>query len=135
MSKFEFDDSLHLDIAILDEQHGRFIGYINDAWDALERGDSSDEFLHILNKILDHGVEHFTCEEALMVEHDYPGYQDHKQQHSETATELFAFDLRLLANDTKEMEAFLEFLTGWLDNHIKVVDVELADFLKLKGVS
>ena len=135
MNKFVFDDSLRLDIAMLDEQHSRFISYINDSRDVLERWDSSDEFLHILNKLLDHAVEHFTCEEMLMVEHDYPGYQDHKQQHTETATELFDFDLRLLANDAKEMEAFLAFLTDWLDNHIKVVDVELADFLKLKGVS
>lgn len=135
MSKFIFDDSLKLGITQIDQQHGRFIGYINDTWDALERGDDSQEFLHILNQLLDYAVEHFSCEEALMREHGYPDYAAHKERHSTTAGELFDFDLRLLADDPQESRAFITFLTDWLRNHILVVDVELAAFLKEKGVS
>lgn len=135
MNEFVFDESLRLGIKVLDEQHGRFIGYINDTWEALERGDGCEEFLHILNQLLDYALEHFSCEEALMREHGYPDYEAHKQRHSDTAGELFDFDLRLLANDRQESEAFLRFLTDWLQHHIKVVDVELAAFLKSKGVN
>ncbi|WP_207061348.1 bacteriohemerythrin [Motiliproteus sp. SC1-56] len=135
MSKFVFDDSLRLGITLIDEQHSRFIGYINDTWDALERGDSSAEFLPILNQLLDYVVEHFSCEEALMREHGYPGYRDHKERHNQTAAELFDFDLRLLVNDREESAAFLNFLTAWLRNHILVVDKELATFLRDKGIS
>lgn len=135
MSKFIFDDSLKLGIAQIDHQHGRFIGYINDTWDALERGDDSQEFLYILNQLLDYAVEHFSCEEALMREHGYPDYAAHKARHNTTAAELFDFDLRLLADDPAESRAFITFLTDWLRNHIQVVDVELAAFLKEKGVN
>ena len=135
MSIFVFDDSLKVGITEIDEQHGRFIGFINDTWDALERGDDKDEFLYILNKLLDYAMEHFSSEEALMREHGYPDYDKHKATHSETAADLFEFDVRLLADDPEESRAFLEFLTNWLKNHILVTDMQLAAFLKQKGVS
>lgn len=135
MSIFVFDGSLTLGITELDEQHSRFIGYINDTWDALDQGKTQDEFLSILNRLLDYAMEHFSAEEALMREHDYPGYAAHKLQHNETAADLFEFDLRLLAGDPEESRAFLEFLIGWLNNHILLTDRELALFLKHKGVS
>ncbi|MEH6824533.1 MAG: bacteriohemerythrin [Motiliproteus sp.] len=135
MSLFVFDDSLKLGIKALDEQHSRFIGYINDTWDALDQGKPQDEFLYILNRLLDYAMEHLSAEEALMQEHDYPDYAAHKALHNETAADLFEFDLRLLAGDPEESRAFLQFLTDWLNNHIRVTDRALAAFLKHKGVS
>ena len=135
MSTFVFDDALKLGIAEIDEQHGRFIGYINDTLDALNEGKDREEFLYILNRLLDYAMEHFTSEEALMRQHDYPGYEVHKQLHNETASELFDFDRRLLADDPEESRAFVAFLIGWLKNHILEVDKELAAFLKQKGIS
>tara|TARA_R110002167_G_scaffold64899_3_gene183487 strand:+ start:7990 stop:8397 length:408 start_codon:yes stop_codon:yes gene_type:complete len=134
MSIFVFDDSLKVGIAQIDEQHGRFVGYINDTWDALDQGKNQDEFLYILNRLLDYAMEHFTSEEALMREHGYPDYNAHKALHNDTAADLFDFDLRLLAGDPAESRAFLEFLTEWLKNHILKTDIELAAYLKQKGV-
>lgn len=135
MTLFVFDESLKVGISEIDEQHGRFINYINETWEALDRGDDKEEFLYILNKLLDYAMEHFSSEEALMREYGYPGYQEHKKVHSDTADELFEFDVRLLADDEKESRAFLEFLTQWLKNHILVTDMVLAAYLKEKGVS
>ncbi len=133
MEKFVFDDSLKLGISLIDEQHGRFIGYINDTWEALERGDSKEEFLHILNQLMDYVMVHFSDEEALMKEFDYPGLSEHRKKHSTTTGELFDFDIRLMSDDPEEVKAFLNFLTDWLRNHINVVDRELATYLKEKG--
>ncbi|MCW8884691.1 MAG: bacteriohemerythrin [Motiliproteus sp.] len=135
MDKFVFDDSLRLGITLIDEQHGRFIGYINDTWDALERGDSKEEFLHILNQLMDYVVEHFSDEEALMKEFDYPGLAEHRDKHSDTTDELFGFDMKLMGDDPEAARSFLNFLTDWLRNHINVVDRELAAYLKEKGCS
>jgi len=135
MSVFEFDQSLQLGIEAIDTQHKRFIGYINDVWDALERGDGHDEYLFILNQLMDYAMEHFSFEEALMREHQYPGYADHKKNHDSTAEQLFEFDMRLLADNPSESRAFVQFLQDWLQNHIKVVDIELAAYLRGKGVS
>ncbi len=135
MSIFVFDDSFKVGISEIDEQHSRFVGYINDTWDALERGEEKEEFLHILNKLLDYAMEHFSSEEALMREHGYPDYEAHKAVHSDTAADLFDFDVRLLADDPVESRAFVEFLTQWFKNHIQVTDLKLAAFLKERGVS
>ncbi len=133
MSKFFFDQSLKLDIAIIDQQHERFIGYINDTRDALERGDSKEEFLHILNQLMDYVLVHFSTEEQLMREFGYPELKAHRENHNRTTDELFAFDMRLMADDPKAATEFLDFLTDWLRNHISVVDRELANWLKSKG--
>ncbi|RDE22538.1 hypothetical protein DV711_08060 [Motiliproteus coralliicola] len=134
MTYLVFDDSLKLGITEIDQQHSRFVGYINDTWDALERGDSREEFLHILNNLLDYAMEHFSLEEALMREFNYPDYESHKGTHTVTSADLFEFDLRLLAGDEAEARAFLEFLTDWLKNHILGTDAKLAAYLKQQGV-
>ncbi|MEH6626397.1 MAG: hemerythrin family protein [Motiliproteus sp.] len=133
MDKFVFDDSLKLGVSLIDEQHGLFIGYINDTWEALERKDSKDEFLHILNQLMDYVLVHFSDEEELMKEFEYPGLIEHRQNHSRTTDELFGFDVRLMSDDPEAAKAFLDFLADWLRNHINVVDRELAAYLKDKG--
>ncbi len=135
MDVFVFDEAFVLGIAEIDEQHARFISYINDAWDALEQGKNQDEFLYILNRLLDYAMDNFTCEEALMRKYHYPSYEAHKQSHNETAAELFDFDRRLLTGDSEESRAFVEFLTRWLKNHILETDRELGAFLKQQGIS
>ena len=135
MTHLVFDDSLKLGITEIDQQHARFVGYINETWDALDRGDDKEEFLYILNKLLDYAMEHFSSEEALMREFDYPDYESHKTAHTETAADLFEFDIRLLAGDQQEARAFLDFLTNWLKNHILKTDVRLAAYLKERGVN
>lgn len=133
MSLFVFDDSLRLGVAEIDEQHARFVDYINQIDAALERGESTENFLGILQQLLDYAVEHFSCEEALMRKHGYPGYEGHKQIHSATVDELWNFDIRMMADHQQETRAFLDFVVSWLKNHILGTDSQLAAFLKKKG--
>ena len=135
MALFVFDDSLRLGVAEIDEQHQRFVGYINEIDAALERGEKTESFLVILQQLLDYAVEHFTAEEALMRKYDYPGYNGHRDIHSATTDELWDFDIRIMADHEEETREFLDFVINWLRNHILVTDQELATFLKSKGVS
>lgn len=135
MALFDFDDSLRLGIAEIDEQHARFIDYINETDAALERGENTEKFLSILQKLMDYAVEHFSCEGALMRQHGYPGYEGHNEIHRHTLGELLEFDIRMMADHEEETRVFLDFLVGWLKNHILHTDYELAAFLKNKGVS
>ncbi len=132
-STFVFDDRFRLGIAVIDQQHERFVAYLNDTWDALERGDSKDEFLHILNQLLDYVLEHFSTEEALMRQYGYPGLVEHRDAHNRTSDELFAFDMPLMVEEPEAARSFLNFLTDWLKHHILQVDRELAAFLKAQG--
>lgn len=135
MALFVFDDSLRLGVTEIDDQHARFVDYINEIDASLERGESTENFLRILQQLLDYAVEHFSSEEALMRKHDYPGYKGHKEIHSATVDELWDFDIRMMADHEEETRAFLDFVVNWLKNHIQGTDTELAAFLKKKGVS
>jgi len=135
MALFVFDDSYRLGIAEIDQQHLRFVDYINEIDAALKRNENTETFLSILQQLLDYAVEHFSSEEALMRKHAYPGYEGHKEIHSHTLGELFEFDMRIMADHEEETRAFLDFAVAWLKNHILHTDYELATFLKKKGVS
>ncbi len=65
----------------------------------------------------------------------YPDYAAHKAVHNDIAADLFEFDIRLLADDPAESRAFVEFLSRWLQNHIRVTDRQLAAYLRDHGVS
>ncbi len=134
MTKFVFDKSLELGVTLIDDQHRRWVGYLNDAWDGLERGEQGKDFFYLLNQLMDYALQHFCDEEALMKQAGYPEYEAHRARHNEITEELFGFDLTLLSNEPDSAEKFLQFMTEWLRNHIDVVDREMADSLRAKGV-
>ena len=135
MRRFQFDEKLQLGIPVLDQQHERFIDHLNTAWEVQEKGGGNEALLPVLADLVDYALMHFADEEDLMQGYEYPDYMDHREMHNSTATELFDFDLRLLSNDPAQAQQFLDFLIGWLENHIQNTDRKLADFLKEKGVS
>lgn len=135
MEAIVFDGSLELGIKEIDDQHRQFVGYINETREAIERGERGVELIRILNKLLDYGVHHFTTEERLLEKWDYPEIDEHRRKHTETASQLFDFDVRLLGDDPAASEAFVQFLSDWLINHIQKDDRHYADFLATQGIT
>jgi hemerythrin len=74
---------------------------------------------------------HFSAEEKIMADHDYPGLDYQKKQHQE-----FRATLDNIVADFKEegptkalATSINVFLHNWLIDHIKGVDLMLGEFL------
>ena len=137
MSQIEWDDSLSIGVELIDDEHKMLIRKLRDLSDAFNKGLEQNKILKTLDFLIDYTEFHFTDEERIMTQSDYPGLEDQKKQHGE-----FRLTLNNILDDyrdegpTKSLaESINFFLVNWLIGHIKGTDLKLGTFLKDKGLT
>ena len=135
MDKIEWDNSLSVNVNLIDEQHKMLIQRLADLSEAFNRGLEQNKVLKTLEFMIDYTDFHFSAEEKVMEDHDYPGLEDQKKQH-----EIFKTTLNNIVEDYKEegtttaiAREINVFLLNWLIKHIKGSDAKLGNFLIEKG--
>ena len=130
MSLINWSSKLSVGVLQLDADHIILIGLINELYDAMSKGQGEELFETILVTLKDYTVTHFSREEALMKEHEYPDYEDHKGYHEKLIRHLNEFTARYAA-DKSSLTApeIKQFLEGWLINHIKKADFAYKPFM------
>ena len=85
-----------------------------------------------LEELVEHTIAHFSGEEAMMQEHNFPPYQIHKAQHDrvlqeiKNVTKIFSEG----EGDFSLVTAYIDgSLTPWLIDHIQTLDTVTAMFL------
>jgi len=99
-----------------------------------DRGEARLEELESkINEYLEHVKEHFSNEEKLMREYNFPSYDMHK-----TAHDMFLADLQYAVNQWKRYEDinkitnFVRRTPEWIVMHVNSVDAPTANFLANK---
>ena len=85
-----------------------------------------------LEELIEHTIAHFSGEEAMMQEHNFPPYPIHKAQHDrvlqeiKNVTKIFSEG----EGDFSLVSAYVDgSLTPWLIDHIQTLDTVTAMFL------
>jgi hemerythrin len=137
MSRIDWDDSLSIGVELIDDEHKMLIQKLRDLSEAFDRGMEKNKILKTLDFLIDYTEFHFTDEERVMKQADYPGLEEQKQQHEE-----FRQTLNHILEDyqdegpTKSLaESVNVFLVNWLFGHIKGSDLKLGKFLREKGLA
>ena len=117
--------------AKIDEQHKRLFEEVEKLIMASGKKDSDETVLKTSMFMLSYAINHFSTEERLMLESDYPKYEEHKEQHNEfvgKATEL----VRLHNTDgmLSIENAIKSFVMPWLREHVIGRDKEMATHYK-----
>lgn len=117
---------------VVDGQHKNLFKMINDLNASIEEGRANYVLADIMEKLSVYITNHFNTEEDLMVKHFYPDYQIHKQAHSDlkeqTAKLIKLFSLKKV----DLISTISQFLSEWLQHHIKETDVKFIEWLKVK---
>ncbi|WP_027389788.1 bacteriohemerythrin [Chrysiogenes arsenatis] len=132
-----WSDQLATHHPLIDSQHrellvriNAFVSYCNQPHEF-----SFEEELEALNLVLyllDYVIDHFSAEEKLMLECDYPAFLAHRHAHSEYIANLYHFreKFRVIGLD-KEMEDYLnDKVVDWLVHHIMEEDVKIATHIE-----
>jgi hemerythrin len=113
----------------MDEQHKVWIGLINRLHDSLV-GEGEDVWPEeLLKEMCDYTQLHFSKEEQLMREVDYPEYEAHKDTHTQFIAELKEMKQKLKEGDFVLRTQVMSMLKGWLENHITTIDKRYGDFI------
>lgn len=110
---------------MIDDTHREFLGIV-----AGLRGASAGAAEQLLQEAQDHCVAHFSGEEALMDQWDFPGAQCHAQEHAAVLA-----SVRQVAQwwapgrDLATVHRLGESLAGWFESHTAHLDSALAHWV------
>jgi len=132
---YQWDPSLETGHAKVDNQHKQLIAALNNIIEASQQGKSKEEIFKTVDFLTGYTVMHFSTEEKLMVQCQYPDYLIHKRYHDEFKETVGGLTKRLVnEGPTEEMIGLVTTTIGnWLLNHIKGDDFRMAAYVKTKG--
>jgi hemerythrin len=115
----------------IDDQHEELFRRFNLLGDALWEGKGTEEVGKMLDFVADYVVTHFADEEALMLKHDYPKLETHKQVHEAFVSEVnkTITEYKNGNNSSEFVAAIVNRLGDWTREHIKKMDQEIKGYL------
>ena len=130
----EWKDEYSVGIDSIDRQHKKLLNLINQLQTAVDYS-TGDEFeREALDELVDYTKTHFTYEEGLMKDNDYPDFEPHKAQHEEMVAHVKETLSEYEKDQDTAMNNAAKFLRKWLINHINGTDKQYSSFLIEKGV-
>lgn len=127
----EFSDNLVTGNEMIDSHHKELINRMNQLLDSCERSNEKSVAVKTLDYLADYTEFHFSAEEDLQKEIEYPGYDQHKVQH-----EAFKKTIRelqeMLEDEEGPSNAFVEKVqenvVKWFYTHIEGFDRSVAEY-------
>ena len=134
MAEIIWRETFNLGITKIDEQHKKLIEIINELYNAHRRGTGQAIMSEILDELVDYTNYHFSMEEDLFTQFDYPAKEAHKSEHSYFVEKISNLQLESKKGNLLLSLKTVDFLKDWTINHILGTDIEFANFLKEKEV-
>lgn len=126
----EFTDEYLVGIDLIDGEHRELFSIVDRANRLVKTYDAVsgyDRIVGILNELKDYTIEHFRDEEEYMESIHYEGIDAQKRAHAAFIDKLENIDYNEIEENPQEsLQKLLEFLLGWLINHILYVDKKIT---------
>ncbi len=116
-------------VADLDSQHSRLIELVNELHGAMVRGAANQVIDGVLDRLIEYTKTHFAAEERLMRNAGYPDFAAHKALHDCFAVEAANLRAGFRAGKVGISIEVLQFLRGWLIQHIATRDKDVSRHL------
>ena len=134
MALINWESSFSVNIAEIDNQHQKLIGYINDLNDAMKVGKGKEIILPILNQLISYTDTHFKFEEQYFDKFGYANAAEHKAHHANLVKQVIAFRDDFQNGKLGLTVELLNFLVTWLKNHILVEDKKYTACFNSNGL-
>ena len=134
MAYINWDDKYSVGISKIDEQHKKWIQYLNDLHDAMKSGKSKDIMNGLLNEMIQYTKTHFSLEEDYLKRYNYPGYTAHIAEHKKFTDKVMEFKSGFNQTGGILSIEVMNFMRDWLIKHIMVIDKQYSPFLMNKGI-
>lgn len=131
----QWDDSLSVGIEVIDEDHKKLLGLINNLQTAAHYNTGEAFERQALEELVNYTKFHFQREEDLMQTHGYADLEEHKAQHAAMIAEVGRVLQAYETDRERTIEKLCHYLKQWLLKHIAGTDQAYAPYLHGKGVS
>lgn len=121
-------------IELLDEQHKELFNILDNCYDLIlnnEDDDKYDKIIHVLERLKDYTVYHFTTEEEFLKKNNYSKFLSHKFAHDSFIEQINSYDIYSIDKNQKAfVNEILDIVTSWIKNHILVIDKNIPNFFR-----
>ncbi len=130
-----WNDKLSVGVPSIDGEHQRLVGLLNDFYDAVQAGKGKEALGNLLGALIDYTKVHFANEERLFSNSKYPDVAAHKKLHEDLVRQVLELQKKYAgaASVALSLDA-VNFLKGWLINHIQGTDKKYSPYLISQGV-
>jgi hemerythrin-like metal-binding protein len=132
---FAWTEKMSVGVEVLDADHKRLIGLLNDLHDGIAAGQGTERLGRVLYGLADYVGTHFAHEEDYFAQTGYPGATEHIQEHR--ALTKLVKDVQMRYNQGK-FEALslntMNFLKDWLTDHLQGSDNNYKSHLNAMGI-
>lgn len=134
MPLIEWNARLSVEIEEIDQQHKQLVKLINDLDDAMHEGKGKVVIGRIISSLLQYARSHFATEEKYFSQFGYPDAPAHVQEHVSFISKAMAFKKDFDEARMGLTISVMDFLSDWLQDHIKGVDQKYGAFFREKGL-
>jgi hemerythrin-like metal-binding protein len=130
MSYIEWKRTYEVGFKLIDEQHVKLIAIMNELYDAQQRGTGQLIVKEALNQLVDYTVYHFSTEEKLFTQYEYPKTEQHIGEHHDFVTKIQHLKAEAIKGNLLLSLKTMEYLKDWTINHILGTDKEFGEYVK-----
>jgi hemerythrin len=132
---YQWDSSLETGYLAIDNQHRQLVAAVNSLLDACRSGKGTAEVAKTMDFLTGYTIKHFSDEEKLQKQFEYPDYLTHKRYHDDFKVVVGAMTKRLIKEGPSEalINEVNTRIGDWLVNHIKGDDFRMAAYVKAKN--
>ncbi|MEG3619099.1 hemerythrin family protein [Magnetovibrio sp. PR-2] len=131
MKLFKWSDAYLTKIRVVDDDHKNLYEMFKLMHNAYATNKDPAKVKNIVERLQVYVDHHFEREEQLMEGANYPKYDQHVEIHRKYQAEIES--LTLLINkepETIHLGKIVAYLSTWLDNHIRKVDMHYAKYMR-----
>jgi hemerythrin len=120
-----------LGVHIIDEQHKRLFALTNELYEKCHLGASAvhDQCIKTLHQMVQYVIVHFSTEEKIMEQIQYPNIAEQKEQHAIFTKKVIEESKKYDSGAPGVPQDLVHFLRDWIISHIAVYDKILANYI------
>jgi len=134
MALIQWDSSFSVNVAEIDRQHQKLIQMINELNDAMRQGKGKDALGKIIDGLTAYTGTHFSTEEKYFDQFGYADGDSHKKTHADFVKKVLDVKEKFAKGQLGLTIEIMDFLSDWLNHHIKGSDKKYAPFFNEKGL-
>ena len=127
MAFIVWDDSLNLQIDLIDEEHKILIFLMNKLHNQYNDGAPQETIRATFSELIDYASKHFKDEEDYMASINFSDLDAHRAIHQRLLDRLNNYSQEFDDNNGQISDYFFTFLKLWVTAHIKGIDAKFAN--------
>ena len=135
MPLMEWTAKLAVGIKVLDDDHKRLVGMVNELYDSMKAGHGKEMLGKTLNDLIAYTKMHFAREEQFFAQTRYPDAVKHRQEHDALTRQAVEIQQKYSAGAASALSIeVLVFQQRWLTHHIQGSDQKYSQHLYIGGI-